>query len=114
MAGQPRSHLVAYALALLIVVVVGARQMRGGGPAPAPEPVAPAVRLHSAGEGGGAHAVVHVAGAVRRPGVYRLRAGARVDEAVRRAGGALRRADFTGLNLAAKVEDGRQVVVPVR
>jgi competence protein ComEA len=58
--------------------------------------------------------VVHVAGAVHRPGVYRLRSGERVDDAVRRAGGATARADLGGLNLAAKVEDGRQVLVPVR
>ena len=45
---------------------------------------------------------MHVAGAVRRPGVYRLRASARVDDAVRRAGGATRRADLGGLNLAAQ------------
>ena len=55
---------------------------------------------------------VHVAGAVRRPGVYRLSARARVVDAVRRAGGARRRADLSALNLAAKLEDGRQVVVP--
>ena len=59
-------------------------------------------------------ATVHVAGAVRRPGVYRLRDGARVDDAVRRAGGPARQADLTAINLAATVEDGRQVVVPVR
>ena len=47
--------------------------------------------------------VVHVAGAVRRPGVYRLTADARVDDAVTRAGGPTRRADLSGLNLAAKV-----------
>jgi competence protein ComEA len=58
--------------------------------------------------------LVHVAGAVRRPGVYRLSASDRVDDAVRRAGGATRRADLAGLNLAAKVEDGRQVLVPER
>ena len=65
-------------------------------------------------EGGGAAArvTVHVAGAVRRPGVYRLPARARVVDAVRRAGGARRRADLAALNLAAKLEDGRQVVVP--
>ena len=57
---------------------------------------------------------MHVAGAVRRPGVYTLRAGARVDDAVARAGGATRRADLGGLNLAAEVEDGRQVLVPAR
>jgi len=58
--------------------------------------------------------VVHVAGAVRRPGVYRLPTGARVQEAVRRAGGARRGANVNGINLAAKVVDGQQVVVPPR
>ncbi|MBW3653181.1 MAG: ComEA family DNA-binding protein [Actinobacteria bacterium] len=57
---------------------------------------------------------MHVAGAVRRPGVYRLAAGARVDDALRRAGGARGRADLTAVNLAAKLEDGRQVIVPER
>ena len=67
------------------------------------------------GEGGAsARVTVHVAGAVRRPGVYRLPARARVVDAVRRAGGARRRADLSALNLAAKLEDGRQVVVPLR
>jgi competence protein ComEA len=37
-----------------------------------------------------------------------------VDDAVRLAGGATRRADLAGLNLAAKVEDGRQILVPER
>src|ERR671930_2397947 len=63
---------------------------------------------------GGRQSVVHVAGAVRRPGVYRLRAGARVQDAVRRAGGARPRGDVNAINLAAKVVDGQQVVVPSR
>lgn len=62
----------------------------------------------------GARVIVHVAGRVRRPGVYRLREGDRVDDAVRRAGGAREDADLTAVNLAAEVEDGRQVVVPAR
>ncbi len=47
-------------------------------------------------------------------GVYRLRAGARVNDALARAGGATPRADLSQVNLAAKVEDGRQVLVPRR
>jgi competence protein ComEA len=56
---------------------------------------------------------VHVAGAVRRPGLVRVPAGARVAEAVLRAGGPGRKADLTGVNLAAQLEDGQQVLVPV-
>jgi competence protein ComEA len=58
--------------------------------------------------------VVHVAGAVRHPGVYRLSAGARVQDAVRRAGGPTGKADVNAINLAAVVQDGVQVVVPAR
>ena len=61
-----------------------------------------------------AGAVVHVAGSVRRPGVYRLAGGARVRDAVRRAGGAARNANLDALNLAARVDDGQQVLVPAR
>jgi competence protein ComEA len=58
--------------------------------------------------------MVHVAGEVRRPGVYPVAAGARVIEAIRRAGGPTRRANMSGLNLAAALQDGQQVVVPAR
>jgi competence protein ComEA len=57
---------------------------------------------------------VHVAGAVRTPGLYRLRPSARVAEALQRAGGPLPRAELTAVNLAARVADGQQVIVPVR
>lgn len=59
-----------------------------------------------------ARIVVHVVGAVRRPGVYSLREGKRVRDAVARAGGAAPGADLQALNLAAKVADAQQVVVP--
>ena len=57
---------------------------------------------------------VHVAGAVSRPGVYVLLAGARVDDAVRAAGGATTRADLDMVNLARGVVDGEQVFIPRR
>ncbi len=56
--------------------------------------------------------VVHVAGQVKNPGVYRLAADSRVDEAIARAGGPGKDADLDRLNLAAKLEDGTQVYVP--
>ena len=59
-------------------------------------------------------ALVHVAGEVRRPGVYRVGAGARAIEAIRRAGGPTRRADLSALNLAAPLQDGQQVLIPSR
>lgn len=56
--------------------------------------------------------VVDVAGWVRRPGVYELRQGDRVVDAIRRAGGARRGADLTGINLAALLADAQQILVP--
>ncbi|HEY4440568.1 MAG TPA: SLBB domain-containing protein, partial [Candidatus Elarobacter sp.] len=56
--------------------------------------------------------VVYVAGEVRRPGVYPLRAGARVGDAVAAAGGVRPGADPIAVNLAAHVADGDEIVVP--
>jgi competence protein ComEA len=57
---------------------------------------------------------VHVAGRVRHPGVYAFREGDRVIDAIRRAGGARRRADLRSINLAALLTDGEQIVVARR
>jgi len=58
--------------------------------------------------------VVHVAGAVQHPGVYRFFPGARVDDAVRQAGGAREDGYADGLNLAAHLEDGERICVPTK
>jgi competence protein ComEA len=58
--------------------------------------------------------VVYVVGAVQRPGLYRVPTGSRVADAVSHAGGFTRRADPAGVNLAAPVADGEQLVVPAR
>ena len=60
----------------------------------------------------GAPVFVHVAGQVRHPGLVRLASGARVADALRKAGGTTRRADVSAVNLARVVVDGEQVFVP--
>src|SRR5690242_15355920 len=112
----PRSHLIAYGIALLAVLLLGFRHIGAGHSAGAAGERSLPISVAGTGAEGasGSRVVVHVAGAVRHPGVYRLRAGARVDDAVRRAGGARSRADLDQLNLAAKLEDGKQVLVPQR
>jgi len=111
-------QLALYGLALLALVALALWYAgRGEGAVPGGPPGgggAPAIAVDGGEGGGGKALVVHVAGAVRRPGVYRMRAGSRVDDAVARAGGPRRRADLSALNLAAEVEDGRQVLVPPR
>jgi competence protein ComEA len=123
-----RPRLALYVALGLVVCFLGARYLRSQVVAPspdeaavagrsapplppAPEPAVATVRLDRAD---GGRVTVDVAGAVRRPGLYRLAAGARVDDAVRRAGGPARGADLAAVNLAAKLEDGRQVLVPRR
>jgi competence protein ComEA len=59
----------------------------------------------------GVDVVVDVAGRVRRPGLYHLPAGSRIDDALTAAGGARRGVDLTALNLAALLADGQQIVV---
>ena len=63
---------------------------------------------------GAPEGMVHVAGEVKRPGVYPIAAGARVIQAIRGAGGPTRRANMSGINLAATLQDGQQVVVPAK
>jgi competence protein ComEA len=110
-----RPQLAVYVAAAIAIALVGARYLREqGGGSSGSSSAAPAAGVRVERADNGRLAVVDVAGAVRRPGVYRLPASARVDDAVREAGGPRRGADLAGLNLAAKVEDGRQYIVPAK
>lgn len=105
----PRRRAVAVGLVLLVVLVLGARRLASAGAAQAPVaapvvvPTAPVAQRR---------VIVHVVGAVREPGLYRLHEGDRVADAIERAGGAAAKADLAGVNLAAPVVDGTQIVVP--
>ncbi len=57
---------------------------------------------------------IHVAGAVRKPGVYTLPAWARVVDAMKKAGGPTPSADLDAINLADFVRDGEQLRIPER
>ncbi len=120
-AGLSGARLAVYAALAVVLLLLGVRAMRGDGQAAAGAGEADAgieLAAEPVGDGGaeaGAGSgdlVVHVAGMVRKPGVYRLPTGARVSQAIERAGGPTGRAEPDGINLAARLSDGQQVVVP--
>jgi len=58
--------------------------------------------------------LVHISGAVRREGVYKLKFGDRLLDAIKEAGGVLPNADLSALNLAELAKDGEKIIVPVK
>jgi competence protein ComEA len=113
----PHRRLLACGLLLVVVTVLAVRRV-GSHAAAAPSLRVAPVRLPSAGGAVAPRAapriVVDVEGAVRRVGLVRLPSGSRVSDAIARAGGLTRRAERAGVNLAAPVSDGQQVLVPAR
>jgi competence protein ComEA len=111
-----RGRALAYAVAVLVVLAIGGRFVapESGGTRGGAEGPAVAHASLEAEEASPRRVVVHVVGAVYEPGLYRLDEGSRIDDAVRKAGGAKPKAALELVNLAAPVADGQQVVVPVR
>jgi competence protein ComEA len=108
-----RSQLLVYGAVAIAVLLVGARWIRSSHSEGSNSSSGLSFAADSSPDAAnGRDAVVHIAGAVRKPGVYRLPAGARVTDAVRRAGGFARGASQDSINLAARLSDGQQVVVP--
>ena len=111
--GVRSRRILAAALLAVVLVVVAWRHTGAGGPQRLQ--VAPIAPAHASPAASSARRiVVDVVGAVRRPGLVRLPEGARVADAVARAGGLVRVAERTGVNFAAPVADGQQVLVPRR
>jgi competence protein ComEA len=116
-----RSQLAVYGAVAVALLLLGARAIRAEGSdgsgyssssssSFSSSAGSSGFTLDSGGSGG--DVVVDVTGAVARPGVYRLPGGARVTDAVQRAGGAAGGAMLEAINLAARLADGQQVVVP--
>jgi len=116
--GASRLQTAVFAAIGVAILLLGIRAVRDGG-TPAAADGGPPLATEPVGSGFGSapangDVVVHVAGAVAEPGVYRMPAGSRVADAVDRAGGPTGRALPDALNLAARLADGQQVVVPER
>ena len=115
--GPSRAQIAVFA-GLGIVLVLLAAKALSGPPAQGSDPgvsiaAEPVAGASAAGPGSGG-LVVHVAGEVDEPGVYRVAPGSRVTDALERAGGATPKADENAINLAAMLADGQQVVVPAK
>jgi competence protein ComEA len=106
-----RRRVLAVGVLVLVVLVVAAKvSLRPARPA-----VPPPVRVATpVGHPAAPRLFVNVVGAVRRPGLYTLKDGSRVADAVIRAGGPTPKAQIELLNLAARIADGEQIVVPRR
>ena len=106
-----RGRALAYAVAVLVLLGVGGRFLDDESDRPAAAGRVVALEARSEPK---RKVVVHVVGAVERPGLYELSDGSRIDDALQRAGGAKPRAALELINLAAPVADGQQVLVPAR
>jgi competence protein ComEA len=113
-----RAQVAVYGAIAVALLLVGARAIRGEGGTESSFAAGSSSAGSSPGgftiSGQAGDVVVDVTGAVARPGVYRMPAGSRVNDAVQRAGGATGRAELEAVNLAARLADGQQVVVPER
>jgi competence protein ComEA len=111
-----RSPTVRRALAagLLLVVVLFVALQHLAGPHSRAVAIPPLRTAAPARPAAAKQLVIDVAGAVRRPGLYRLAQGTRIADAIARAGGAAAKGDVDAVNLAAPLADGEQVIVPER
>lgn len=111
----PRRQTAILLVVCLVVLGLVGKRLAAAGTARAPASQAGSLTEYPpVGAAAGApRLVVYVVGAVRHAGLVWLREGARVADALDRAGGPTRRADLTAVNLAAPVADGQQIVVPV-
>jgi competence protein ComEA len=116
--GGSRSTIVIWLVAAGLAAIAAFRLLGSDSAAPpvridGPATPGPASTTTSSHAGNEEALYVHVAGAVRRPGLIRVPSDTRVATALERAGGPTRRADLTLVNLAARVQDGQQIVVPL-
>jgi competence protein ComEA len=110
-----RQTAILLVVCIAVLALVGKRiAAQGTARAPAAQAVALTENSGAGGTGAAPRLVVYVVGAVRHAGLVRLAEGARVADALVRAGGPSRKADLTLVNLAAPVADGQQIVVPTR
>lgn len=106
-----RRQVIAWAAVGLVILLLGGHYLRGQlSKETTAEITAITVGLSSSEDP--AYIKVHVAGEVTTPGMYELQTGDRTADALDKAGGPLPSADLDQVNLAAKLTDGQQIIVP--
>ena len=120
-----RAQLAVYAALAVVALMLGSRWIRSGGEdASASDGSSPAFESAESSEAASTASgsfeptegdlVVHVAGAVQKPGVFQMPSGSRVTDAIDRAGGTTSDAAPDSINLAAPLADGQQIQVPAK
>ena len=121
-----RAQLAVYAALAVVALMLGSRWIRSGDEAASASGSGPSAFESDASESGESGAelgsfepiegdlVVHVAGAVQKPGVFQMPPGSRVTDAIERAGGTTAAAAPDSINLAAPLADGQQIQVPAK
>lgn len=114
----PSPRIVLAALIAVVIVTVMAGWAQGKTPSSGALPASPSFSATAKEAPGSSPAAtgevwVDVVGKVKNPGVVRLEASARVQDAIKAAGGALPGTDLSGLNLARRLSDGEQLRVGI-
>lgn len=106
-----RQQILVWSAVGLVILMIGGSYLRSHLSSPASEKAFTVATLGLKQEGP-AVLKIHIVGAVARPGLYELKPGSRAADAIDAAGGATAAADLSQVNLAAKLADGQQLVVP--
>ena len=108
-----RQQMLVWGIVGLVILLIGANYLRSNISSSTEEDTAMAtVEIKESSSTASSRLKIHVIGEVLRPGLYEAEPGGRVADALALAGGPTAAADLNQINLAAKLADGQQLLVP--